>query len=249
MNLTIRDFCSILFTLLLINSAHAEQTIEIVTDPWPPYAYEENGKIVGTDVEVTVAVLKQMGITAKFKLLPWKRSLGLVKNNKADAILAVSFTEERDDFLNYPAEPVSEGITVFFKKHSNPISSIDLENPKQLNVGAILGYKYCDELDDSQLLQSATRVPTLEQSFKMLLLDRLDLAVSIELVGFYKAREMAVLDQITPVSNERFCPGGNFLAFAKKATYKTLAQNFSQQLIKFKTTEQYRTILKKYGYQ
>lgn len=83
----------------------------------------------------------------------------------------------------------------------------------------------------------------------MLLLDRLDLAVSIGIVGFYKAREMAVLDQITPVSDERFCPGGNTLAFAKKATYETLAQDFSQQLITFKTTEQYRTILKKYGYQ
>lgn len=70
MNLTIRDFCSILFTLLLINSVHAEQTIDIVTDPWPPYAYEENVKIVGTDVEVTVAVLKHMGITEKYKLLP-----------------------------------------------------------------------------------------------------------------------------------------------------------------------------------
>ncbi|KZY41700.1 MULTISPECIES: ABC transporter substrate-binding protein [unclassified Oleiphilus] len=173
--------------------------------------------------------------------------MGLVKNKKADAILAASITEERKEFLHFPSEPVSKGVTVFFKKATNSISSIDLNNPKNLRVGAILGYKYCDELHNSHLLENASRVPTLEQSLNMLLLGRIDLAIGVELVGFHKAREMGILDQLTIVGSKRYCPGGNYLAFAKKPGLEELSLRFSEELTKFKTTDEYKQILAKYG--
>lgn len=230
-----------------VNHAWANGTIEIVSDPWPPYVYEEDNKVVGTDAEITTAVLTQMGLKSNISLLPWKRCLGMVKTLKADAILAASITEERKDFLFFPSEPVSTGITVFFKKTSNPLNSINLDNPANLRTGAILGYNYCDTLDNSRLIESASRVATLEQNFKKLLLGRLDLVAEVESVGFFKAKEMNISDQLEIVANARYCAGGNYLAFAKKPAYDELAEKFSVELEKFKSTTTYQKILQKYG--
>lgn len=247
MEMSLKQFSWFIVFLFSINSVWADDVIDIVTDPWPPYAYEKNNKVVGTDVDVTLAVFQKLGIEANVRLLPWKRCLSLVKSQKADAILAASITEERKEFLYFPSEPVSIGTTVFFKKATNPISSIDLDNPNNLSVGALLGYKYCDELDNSRLFENTERVSTFEQSFNMLLLGRIDLAVGVDLVGFHKAWEMGISDQLTIVGSENYCSGGNYLAFAKKNGFDELAVRFSEELKKFKTTDEYKQILSKYG--
>lgn len=235
------------FGLLLSLLVHAESRLEIVTDPWPPYAYEQNGQAVGTDVDTALAVFKQMGIHAEIKLLPWKRCLAMVENKQADAILAASITEERKAFLHFPIEPVSTGVTVFFKRKGEDINTIDLSNTGDLRTGAMLGYKYCQELDESPLIKNAARVSELEQNFNKLLLERLDLIVAVESVGFFKAQAMGISDKIEVVPAARFCEGGNYLAFAKKPGNDELSEKFGQALLQFKQTSAYRRILQKYG--
>ena len=43
-----------------INFTWANEPFSIVTDPWPPYVYLEEGKAVGIDVDITLAVLNKM---------------------------------------------------------------------------------------------------------------------------------------------------------------------------------------------
>jgi polar amino acid transport system substrate-binding protein len=230
-----------------INTVLAESTFRIVTDPWPPYAYVENNKTVGLDVDVTLAVLKRMGIKGDIEMLPWKRSLLLVKNLEADAILSAAVTTDRKGYLYFPAEPVSRGLTVFFQRKPRNIITNHLDDLNGLKVGAMLGYKYCKELDKSPLLLGASRVASLEQSFNMLMSDRIDVLVEVDAVGIYKAKEMGMSDEISVVSGSRYCSVGNHLAFAKKPGNKILAEQFSKELVLFKATGEYREILAKYG--
>ncbi|MDX1693116.1 MAG: transporter substrate-binding domain-containing protein [Ketobacteraceae bacterium] len=239
----------ILFVSLmaLVQLACAGQTIDIVTDSWAPYAFEKDNRVVGSDVDIVREVFRKMGINANIRLLPWKRCINQVKSLQADAILAISVTEERKAFLHYPEEPVSEGVTVFFKKAGSDIRSVNIDNPENLDVGAMLGYHYCEELDDSRLIKNATRVPTLEQLLSMLALGRIDLAVEVELVGMYKARAMGLSDKLSIVADTEYCQGGNYLAFAKKPGYEELATRFAEELKKFKTTDAYQQIIKTYN--
>jgi len=229
------------------NTAWAKNSFRIVTDQWPPYVYLENDKVVGIDVEIALAVLKRIGIKGNINLLPWKRSLTLVKNLEADAILSAAITNDRKQFLNFPLEPISRGATVFFQRKPRNIIADGLDDLDGLKVGAMLGYKYCDELDRSPVLLSASRVASLDQSFNMLMSDRIDVVVESDAVGMYKIKEMGLLDKISIVNNSSYCSVGNFLAFAKKPGSKVLAENFSAELIKFKTTDEYKEILTKYG--
>ena len=241
-------------TLMLIllcftanNSYSANDYFRIVTDPWPPYAYIDDGKAVGIDVDIALAVLGNMGIKGVVEMLPWKRSLALVKSLDADAILSAAVTRPRKQFLYFPTEPISTGDTVFFKRKERDIVANFLADLDGLKVVAMLGYKYCEELDNSPLLLKASRVASLEQSFNMLLNDHVDILVSVDAVGFYKAKEMGIAADVSVVSNSRYCSVGNHLAFAKKPDREHMAATFSEALITFKKTSEYQNILNKYG--
>ena len=58
-----------LLTILLLSCmsllARAEQ-LRIVTDPWAPYVYEENGQPKGIDYEVTAEVFKRLGVDVRW---------------------------------------------------------------------------------------------------------------------------------------------------------------------------------------
>jgi polar amino acid transport system substrate-binding protein len=159
-----------LFLLLCATSTHATEPLLIVTDPWAPYTFEDKGTVIGTDVDITRAVFKRLGMDVKIQILPWKRCLAMVESRTVDAILAVSVTPERQQFIHFPEEAVSEGITVFFVKNDRKINFTNLTDLNDSRAGAMLGYSYCNEVDQSAFMRRAERVDTLEQLFNMLLL-------------------------------------------------------------------------------
>ncbi|KZY35347.1 MULTISPECIES: hypothetical protein [unclassified Oleiphilus] len=70
MKLSVNQFLLFIIALLCVQLAWANEAIDIVTDPWPPFAYEEDNKVVGTDVEVALSVFQKLGVTANIRLLP-----------------------------------------------------------------------------------------------------------------------------------------------------------------------------------
>ena len=235
------------FMLAGINVTNADVPFIIVTDPWPPYVYMHNGKPAGLDAEIALSVLKELGIEGKIEMMPWKRSLLHVKAKKADAILSAAPTAYRRSFLHFPIEPLSSASTVFFMRNDDEIKFQNLKDLESFKVAAMLGYKYCPELDNTQLLLSASRVATLEQSFNMLVNKRVDLVVEVEAVGLYKAYEMRMADDIKVLQGSHFCSVDNYLAFAKKPGYELIAERFGEALVQFKKTLAYKNILIKYG--
>ena len=87
-----------LLTALLLSCmsllARAEQ-LRIVTDPWAPYVYEENGETKGIDYEVTAEVFRRLGVDVRWEFMPWKRCMlmvdqGLMPNAEASMTKMVS---------------------------------------------------------------------------------------------------------------------------------------------------------------
>ncbi len=242
-----RGIVVMLLMLLHTTVIGAEEPLLIVTNPWPPYAMEVEEELTGTDIEITQAVFRQLGMAIKIQFYPWKRCLMMVERQQADAVLDAGLIPEREEFLYFPEEPVSEGVTVFFIKAGRTIPFTTLEDLNGLRIGAGLGYNYCDEIDQAPFIQQAERVSTLEQNFKKLLADRIDVVVEADAVGYFTAKQMGILDQITIIPNALYCQGGNYLAFSKKPGYAQLASQFNQALRAFKMTDAYTQLLQSYG--
>lgn len=220
----------------------------IVTDPWPPYAIQDpdSGEAKGIDVETAVAVLQTMGIKASVEFFPWKRCINMVRNQEADAILDISESAERREFLNFPGEPVSYGTTVLFKQRDKSIPFQDVSDLENYRVGAILGYEYCPEVDLRLESGQTVRNQSLEQNFGMLLADRLDIVIEVDAVGKYTLRNLHLGHQVDTIQGAQYCRGGNYLAFAKKPGMEQVAREFGEQLERFKSTDAYQAILRRY---
>jgi polar amino acid transport system substrate-binding protein len=237
----------VLIVLFHAGGLRAEEPLLIVTDLWPPYVSEVDGNITGTDVEITLAVFQQLGIPVTIQVYPWQRCLLMVEHKEADAVLDVSITPGREKFLYFPEEQVSEGITVFFTRAKARIPFTTLKDLNGLRCGTILGYNYCTELDNAEFMQHALPVRSLEQNFKMLLMDRLDVVLEVDKVGYYVAGKMGITDQITVIPGASYCNAGNYLAFSRKSGYDQLASEFNQALQSFKTTDSYKKMLEFHG--
>ncbi len=237
----------VLNVLLSPVSLQAKEPLIIVTDPWPPFSINENQNLKGTDVEIIEAIFAELKIPITIKIYPWKRCVAMVETQKADAILDISITQERKVFLSFPNEPVSNGVTVFFTKREKQIPFSTLQDLNGLRAGALLGYSYCADLDKTPFMRNASRVRALEQNFRKLLADRIDILVAVDAVGFSTAQKMGISDQIKIIPNAHYCRGGNYLAFAKKTGHDLLADKFGKALRIFKTTKSHLQILQKYG--
>ncbi|MCD6450205.1 MAG: transporter substrate-binding domain-containing protein, partial [Thermotogaceae bacterium] len=90
-------------------------------------------------------------------------------------------------------------------------------------------------------------VYSLENAFRMLLKGRVDLVVEDVNVGLYRAKQMGIVNKISYLRRVIIYRDPSYVAFAKKPGYDKLAEEFSEELKKFKKTEEYFKIIKNYG--
>ena len=242
-----------LFILLVIMSCSLrgeELTLLIQTEAWPPFIMQNNDlSASGHDVEILESVLNLMNIKYKLEFIPWKRIISNLKLKKADALLGIISTPERKDFLIFPDEPISSGGYVIFYPKTTVFQFNDLSSLSGKRIGTIGGYSYSTEFHNAKNFHQHPQVgkSALENNFKKMLIDRLDLVIANKLVGLYTADKMQILDQID--YSDRYVSGETqfYLAFSKTEKHKTLAQNFNVQLKNFKQTAEYKKIQTRYG--
>ena len=127
-----------LFAVLVfacLSFAARGEKLRIVTEPWAPYVYEENGKNLGLDYETTAIVFKRLGIEVEWQFLPWKRCLSMLETGQADGALDIFHSDERDATLLYPSEPLSDVEFVMFYANDRPHPFTRLDELKGLTIG------------------------------------------------------------------------------------------------------------------
>lgn len=235
----------IVLILLLPFSLLSTEPLQIVTDIWAPYIYRDDGSAAGFDFEVMDAVLQRMGIEYELKILPWKRCIYLIENREADAILDISMNDNRLENMIFPEESISSSESVLFYRKGASYRFTGLNDLDNLIIGTILGYEYNREFLEAENFKKEP-VTSLEQNIGKLLLGRIDMFLSNRSVGLFTIMNRGKSSEITylpePVSG-----GLNYLAFSKKESNEKLAKAFSEELRRFKSTAEYRTILARYG--
>ncbi|CAH0273343.1 transporter substrate-binding domain-containing protein [Pseudomonas mediterranea] len=231
--------------LLCLSLAARAEKLRIVTEPWAPYVFEENGKILGLDYETTAIVFKRLGIDVEWQLLPWKRCLAMLEQGLADGALDIFHSDERDSMLLYPSEPLSEVEFVMFHANARPHPFRTLADLSGLTVGTSPGYLYNQAFRESSLFKREA-APTHEANFGKLQLGRIDLLITDRRVGRHLLKQMQLGDQIsenpTVVSRQ-----SQYLALRRKAGMDLLVQRFSAELKRFKREPAYAELSARYG--
>ena len=240
--------CVALFSLFFISLsafAQADKIIVVYTD-WFPYTYQENGAASGFEIETFKAVMKNMNMEAEFENYPWQRCLFNLKEGKADALISLLKTPEREEFTYFPENHISLSRTVLFTTADKNIKFTgSYEELKGLLIGVILGFTYGDAFDKATFLQKDESRDT-EMLLTKLVKGRNDLGAENQAVVSASARKMGVADKIRflepPIHTQKL-----YVGFSKAKNLKKLSEDFSRQLGEFRNSDAYKAILEKYG--
>ena len=87
-------------------------------DHFPPYSYEEKGRLVGIDVEIMEEMARRLNLDITIKLAPWKRLIRMTRDGQCDGSFSLFHTEKREKFALYAfSQPLHVSrFPLFFKK-------------------------------------------------------------------------------------------------------------------------------------
>jgi polar amino acid transport system substrate-binding protein len=97
----------VMASLLAVPPATAAEAapMSFVMQSFPPFAFEQDGKIQGPFPELVLEVCKAMNTSCKLAVYPWRRALRLAESGAVDGILVVQKLSERENRF-YLTEPV-----------------------------------------------------------------------------------------------------------------------------------------------
>ncbi len=237
--------------LLLASSGRAGaegQLLRVVYTEWFPYTFTENGHPAGFEIDILSTVLARMHLTASFQPLPWKRCLASLESGKADMLVSMLHTPEREAYACYPTEHISESRTCFFVKADSPIVfNGDYEALKRHSIGVILGFSYGAAFDAADLPLKDESVDA-RVLIEKIMAGRIELAAENRAVVSAEAKRLGVADKIRFLSPDIHFQK-LYVGFSRVNKLEALCHAFSRQLVTFKSTEEYTRIMTFYGVQ
>lgn len=158
-------------------SSAASDTVRIVTDPtFPPMEFTKGGQRTGFDIELTEALVKEMGKKLEWTDIDFKGLIPAVLSGRADAaVSAIYITDARKQVVDFTNSYYAGGLVVLTKK-DGPIKTLnDLDGKK---VSVQVGTKSVKYLQDNHPKVHRVEVEKNEEMFNLVGIGRSDAAVT-----------------------------------------------------------------------
>jgi polar amino acid transport system substrate-binding protein len=119
-------------------SDQESSTVQIVTEDWRPYSYEEDGEVKGIATEIVKKIMNHTNISYQINVYPWVRAYNMAQEEKNILIFALVRTQERENKFHWickvaPSEPVK----FYQKKSRTDISITGLDDIKKHKIGVV----------------------------------------------------------------------------------------------------------------
>lgn len=190
----------LLISLLFSSELWAVKVVKISTSEWPPYV-SKNGVHGGYINQVIKEAFSQVDVSVEFVYVPWARAYEGAKFGHFDAT-SYWYNDNKHKEHFYLSESLSHEKTVFFRlKSEKPQTWSTLSDFDNMTMALTRGLTYT-KLLWQYAEQNKDRVSVVvsdEQSFKMLLLERIDVIPVQEVVGWHYLHSMFAKEQVNRV--------------------------------------------------
>ncbi|NYT85199.1 transporter substrate-binding domain-containing protein [Pollutimonas harenae] len=155
----------------------AADTVRIVTDPtFPPMEFSKDGKRTGFDIELTEALIKEMGKEASWTDIDFKGLIPAVLSGRADmAVSAIYITDARKQVVDFTDSYYAGGLVVLTRR-DGPIKSLKDLDGKRVSVQ--VGTKSVGYLQEHYPKVQRVEVEKNEEMFNLVGVGRADAAVT-----------------------------------------------------------------------
>ncbi len=244
---TIQTILLILLVLFLSQPCLANQEIVIVRgQDFPPYHYfDKDGVEKGFLIEIIKGTAELMGKKILFKQYPWSRCINFVKKGHVDGMMNLFKTEERETFMHFSNNIlVAETNSLFSLKLSNISYTGKLVSIASNKIGTIRNYSY-GKVFDAMKFPKKFEFETEKDLINGLINNRVNLIIGNKITIQILLKQLGLENKIKllqpDVSSEPL-----YLGFSKAKGNPELANTFSENLIKFRDSTQYKQIIKTY---
>lgn len=233
-----------------VESKLDQKIVQLVTESYIPYAFEENRVIKGLAVDVVSEAFKRQGYTVELQMLPWTRALQMVQDGDADGIFCAFYSEERGEYLQYLDEPLAYEAQFVYTPKGSPVKfDGTIESLKPYRIGMIQDYFFGAEFENAKKsgelkVEEVTDLPT---DIQKLLEGRIDAMVDHHLSTLYYLKKMGVQDKVIEQPTPLREPEGLYLCFSKKRNVDPeLIRKIDEELVKMKGDGSYKEIINRY---
>ncbi|WP_108651964.1 substrate-binding periplasmic protein [Dongshaea marina] len=222
-----------------------------VTEDYPPGNYVEGGELKGIAVDLLLAAARFAGFEmdrGHIEVYSWARSYRLALNIPGYVVFSTSRTPEREHLFQWAGPIINTSQAGLMALKSRKIVIDSKEQLKKYRFGVLRGdvnEQLLKKLGVSSLQMVLSNEPQLLA--KMLLRGRVDLW------AFEPSSAREVLEKMkihNPGVEQVYRLGDNVVYYAfHKDTPRSLVQSLQRALDGVKTTDEYRQILLRYGWE
>lgn len=171
-------------------SLQGKEVVRLAAGEWPPYISEKLD-YYGIISHLTTEAFATQGIETKIEFYPWQRVHQVSKNAEVDGAFAYVHTPERDETYLF-SEPIYQGKYVLFHLKSTKLQWKDYKDLKDIRIAAPRGFGGMGPdflAAEEKKVITVDRVTTVEQTFNMLFLGRVQAVPSDLEVGYVLVRQ------------------------------------------------------------
>lgn len=148
-------------------------------DNFAPYNYFEGKQLIGIDVDLVTALVRQAGAEPRFEPMSWNRVREKLEQGQIDA--AFQFIGLPERFEKYHMiGPYRTGRTVFAIQRGNPVRFERYDDLQRYVIGVVKGFHYGVPFDTDASLRKDNTAGDNRQLLRMLAAGRVTLAIGDE---------------------------------------------------------------------
>lgn len=232
--------------MLMSGLVYANKIVTTVSDPWPPFVFDD-GLNDGIAVEIVREALKTQGYEIQHQNVPWARALHGTREGTYDLITSIWMSEERKNDYFYSKHFMNNTIR-FIKLKDDDFEYKDLNSLKNKRIGLITGYSYEENFINSENYTKDT-VNDFMTNINKLLAKRIDLTVEDEVVAkaILSDKMPSAYNRIEFVENPLDVKKLYVVSGLKNPRHKELIDAFNKGLDTIIANGTYHKILEKYG--
>jgi len=237
--------CTLLFSNLTFSQT---LVVGLSSVDYPPYYYSGENGLEGAAVTIAETLAGQLGYQLVYKRYPWKRVQKYLETGDIDMVLVYFKTPARARYVVYTDKPhLTETASLFTAKHLKLTFAVKLDQLSGYQFFGVRGYFYGEAYANAKYLKQG-EVKDEPELVKRIANPHFDLVgVGNKPAIKYYARKLGLSGQFNFMSPAIF-EGLNYFAFSKaRLDAQLLAQNFSQALVGYMASDQYKQVLKRHG--
>jgi len=116
-----------------------DNSILVVTEPWPPFNYvNKDNQVVGIATDMLKKVMKEAGFKYKIEVYGWNRAYNLSKNNKNTLIYTIFRINSREPDFQWICPLIStQGVSIYSLDNRNDIKIKHIDDLKPYHLGVV----------------------------------------------------------------------------------------------------------------